>query len=116
MKKFSILMMVLAALTVFNGCQKDEQQVSVPQSQELTIETFQPTYDVGVKNGMLVFESKLAFDVTKLEIAGADRKAVDLWEQKLGIKTPASIFQAVVFAEDSVSNYYESLPEDEQAY
>lgn len=35
--------------------------------------------------------------------------------QKLGIKTPASIFQAVVFAEDSVSKYYESLPEDEQS-
>lgn len=58
----------------------------------------------------------MAFDVTKLEIAAANRKAVDLWEQSLGIKTPASIFNAVVFAEDSVSNYYESLPENEQEY
>jgi hypothetical protein len=116
MKNFSLLLMLLAVLTVFNGCQKDEQQVNVLQSKDLIIEAFKPTYDVGVKNGMLVFESKLAFDVTKLEIAGADRKAVDLWEQKLGIRTPASIFQAVVLAEDSISNYYESLPEDEQAY
>ena len=116
MKKLVLLAMVAVALTIFNGCQKDEQQVSDLKSQELIIEPFQPTYEVGVKNGMLVFESKLAFDVTKLEIAGADRKAVDLWEQKLGIKTPASIFQAIVFAEDSVSNYYESLQENEQAY
>ena len=116
MKNFSLLLMLLALLTVFNGCQKDDQQVSVLQSKELIIEAFKPTYDVGVKNGMLVFESKLAFDVTKLEIAGADRKAVDLWEQKLGIETPASIFQAVVFAEDSVSKYFESLPRSEQAY
>ena len=88
--------MLLAVLTVFNGCQKDEQQVNVLQSKDLIIEAFKPTYDVGVKNGMLVFESKLAFDVTKLEIAGADRKAVDLWEQKLGIK-PLQVFFKLLF-------------------
>lgn len=115
-KKIGLFVVMAVIIAAFGGCQKEEQQVSVLQSQELINETFQPTYEVGVKNGMLVFETKLAFDVTKLEIAGADRKAVDLWEQKLEIKTPASIFQAVVFAEDSVSNYYESLPESEQAY
>ncbi len=116
MKNLIVFAMVAMSLTIFNGCQKENQLVDDLQSPKQVIKIFQPTYEVGVKNGMLVFESKLAFDVTKLEIAGADRKAVDLWEQKLGIKTPASIFQAVVFAEDSVSKYYAGLPEDEQEY
>ena len=119
MKKLVVFAMVAMSLTIFSGCQKSDEPIDQcldAQIKEGFTMPYQPSYNVEVKDGMLVFESKLAFDVTKLEIAGADRKAVDLWEQKLGIKTPASVFHAVVFAEDSVSNYYEDLPEDEQAY
>ena len=118
MKKLVLLAMVATVLTIFSGCQKSDELINQSVDSKLKEEVakpFQPSYEVEVKDGMLVFESKMAFDVTKLEIATADRKAVDLWEQKLGIKTHASIFQAVVFAEDSVSNYYENLPEDQQA-
>ncbi|MBP8042468.1 MAG: hypothetical protein KAZ36_11225, partial [Bacteroidales bacterium] len=96
---------------IFNGCQKSiepiDQSVDAQLKEEVTM-PYHPSYNVEVKDGMLVFESKMAFDVTKLEIAAANREAVDLWEQSVGIKTPASVFYAVVFAEDSVSNYYES--------
>ncbi len=65
---------------------------------------------------MLSFESKFDFDVTKLEIAAADQNALNKWEQQVGITTPRQIFNQVVEAEDSVSNYYYSLPENEQEY
>jgi hypothetical protein len=119
MKKITVLMMAFLLLTIINGCQKNDEPIDKnvdAQLKEKVVKPYQPTYNVKINDGMLVFESKMAFDVTKLEIAAANRKAVDLWEQSLGIKTPASIFNAVVLAEDSISNYYESLPEDEQAY
>lgn len=81
MKNLIVFAMLAAALTIFNGCQKENQIVDDLRSPDKIIEIFQPTYEVEVKNGMLVFESKLAFDVTKLEIAGADRKTVDLWDK-----------------------------------
>ena len=120
MRKIYVLAFIAVGLSIFSACRKDESQVSQQvndlQTCEVVTKAFQPTNEIKVNNGMLVFESKMAFDVTKLEIANAERKDVDLWEKQLGIKTPARIFQAVVLAEDSVNNYYESLPENEQEY
>lgn len=81
-----------------------------------TMQAFQPTNKFIVENGMLSFESKHMFEATCREIAIADRKAVDLWEKSTGIKTPASIFYAVILAEDSISTYYMNLSEKEQEY
>jgi len=104
-------------LLVFNSCDKEDTINYTPDvGNELVLEVFQPTYKVEIQSGMLSFESKLAFDVTKLEIVSANRKSVDLWEQSLNIKTPANIFNKVILAEDSISNYYENLPENEQKY
>ena len=99
-------------LIVFIGCEKEKtinEIEKITESQFETVEAYQPTYNVEVINGILSFESKLAFDVTKLEIANVDRKSVDLWEQSIGIKTSANIFYEVVNTEDSISKHYESL-------
>jgi hypothetical protein len=114
----SLLIIVFSLiLLVFNSCDKEDTINYTPDvGNELVLEVFQPTYKVEVQNGMLSFESKLAFDVTKLEIVSANRKSVDLWEQRLNIKTPANIFNKVILAEDSISKYYENLPENEQKY
>lgn len=111
---------IIAIWTIFliQSCETDSISDSSKTDPILQIdhEEFIPSFDVNVINGMLSFESKLAFDVTKLEIATANRKAVNNWEKRLGIKTPANIFYEVMLAEDSISSYYENLPESEQEY
>jgi hypothetical protein len=118
MKKTSLLMMLLVTLTIFSGCEKEPTQSETIKKGETIndLEVFKPSNKVVVENGMLSFKSKIAFEVTKREIAMADRRSVDLWEKSLGIKTPASIFNAVILAEDSISNYFMGLPEKEQEY
>lgn len=109
---------IAVVLSVFNACQKEPTINGTIKKVEMkaVVKAFQPSNKVVVENGMFSFESKLAFDVTKQEIGLADRKAVDLWEQTLAIKTPASIFNAVILAEDSISSFFMSLPENEQEY
>lgn len=109
---------IAAVLTVFNGCSKEPSvNESTKKVDTNTIaKVFQPSNKVVVENGMLSFCSKQGFDVTNQEIAMSDRKSVDLWEKSLGIKTPASIFNSVIFAEDSISEYFKSLPINEQEY
>ncbi|MDP3915807.1 MAG: hypothetical protein Q8R96_18935, partial [Bacteroidota bacterium] len=118
MKKFTFMAVIAVVLTVFNGCQKEPNSNETKMKDEIiaNVKVFQPSNKIVVENGMLKFDSKVAFDVTKLEIAAAGRTAVDLWEKSLGIKTPGSIFNAVVLAEDSISDYFMSLPENEQEY
>jgi len=120
-KKYLLFSVVALSLTVvvFIGCEKENstnETKKVTEKMVDAVKAYQPSNEIKVINGMLAFESKIAFDVTKLEIANADRKSVDLWEKSIGIKTPASVFYAVVNAEDSISRYYESLPIKDQDY
>ncbi len=115
-KKFLLLSVLAFSLMLFFFIACDKENTINEIEKVAEVKAFQPTHNVVVTNGMLSFDSKLAFDVIKLEIASADRKSVDLWEQSIGIKTPASVFYAVVSAEDSISKYYESLPLEEQEY
>lgn len=111
-------MMLFVSLTIFSGCKKESTSNEPIKKNETMaiVDAFQPSNKVIVENGMLTFCSKLAFDVTKREIASAKRTSVNLWEKSLGIKTPESIFNEVVIAEDSISDYFMSLPESEQEY
>lgn len=102
----------LIALVVFTGCKKETQidQASNP------VVSFQPSSEVTVNHGMLVFKTKMDIDITMNEISASNRAAVDAWEEEMGIQTPANIFNRIIIAEDSVSKYYESLPLSEQEY
>ncbi len=111
----SALFIMLVSVVTFVACNKDEVKTATVKKNE-TSDIFIPTNKIEVINGMLVFESKMAYDVTKLEISNANRHSVDLWENKLGIKTQANIFNKVILSEDSISHYYKSLPVSEQEY
>jgi hypothetical protein len=118
MKKLMFMAVIALVLTVFNGCQKEPSINETIKKAEMKaiVKVFQPSNKVVVENGMLSFNSKQAFDATNHEISLADRKSVDLWEKLIGIKSPASIFNSVIFAEDSISEYFKSLPINEQEY
>lgn len=105
---FALLVVTIAIA----GCKKETHN----EQKNTEIAAFAPSAEIAVNNGMLVFKTKADMDVTMLEITASDRQAVDAWEQKMGIQTPASVFYKVVAAEDSVSKHYENLPQDEQDY
>jgi hypothetical protein len=96
----------------FAGCKKETSN----EQKNYDIADFMPSADIAVINGMLVFKTKADMDITMLELAAADRHAVDAWEQKIDIQTPASVFHKVVEAEDSVSKHYKNLSQSEQVY
>lgn len=102
-----------ASIIFFYGCEKNRSDIDLSESE---IAIFQPTQKIEIINGMLSFDSKLDFDVTKLEMGTADHAALNKWEEQIGIVTPRQIFHQVVLAEDSISNYYSSLPKMEQEY
>jgi len=120
MKRKNILPLIIISFVslIIQSCNNDSIPVpsEVAPVFEKNQEVFQPSYEIQVVNGMLSFDSKIAFDVTKLEIASSNRKAVDNWEKGLGIKTPASIFSKVLLAEDSINNHMKNLPKDEQEF
>jgi hypothetical protein len=109
--KQTLFALLIVAIAIA-GCKKETQN----EQKNTEIAAFAPSAEITVNNGMLVFKTKADMDVTMLEITASDRQAVDVWEQKMGIQTPASVFNKVVAAEDSVSNHYENLPQDEQDY
>ena len=84
MKKFGILMMTLAALTVFNGCQKQELT-----DRQLADEEVQPQVvvqpDVYVENGYLAFKNIEAVDSTILLLNKMTTSEKETWEN-LGFK------------------------------
>jgi hypothetical protein len=109
--------MLLTALVLMYGCQKDEQKDEAAINKDnTTFKAFKPSAEISLTNGMLVFETQEDLYATIAEMNSVNRQSLDLWEKQLGIQTPASIFNAVINAEDSISNYYESLPESEQSF
>jgi hypothetical protein len=109
--KQTLFALLIVAIAIA-GCKKETQN----EQKNTEIAAFAPSAEITVNNGMLVFKTKADMDVTMLEITASDRQAVDAWEQKMGIQTPASVFNKVVAAEDSVSKHYENLPQEEQNY
>lgn len=118
--KLKLYFIFLVLFIISLSCEKEELSENNIVSEALVSSEneeihFCPSYEVKVENGMLVFDSKIALDVTLNEILSADNKKVDEWYQEMGIETFFSIFNRVVQAEDSISDYLWSLPEKEQA-
>ena len=67
-----------------------------------------------VENGMLVFESRENMDLTIVELRSLSIEDFNQWEIQTGVSTIYGAFNAVIAAEDAISDYYESLPLDEQ--
>jgi len=67
-----------------------------------------------VENGMLVFESREDMDLTLVELRSLSMEDFNQWETQIEVNTIYGAFNAVIAAEDAISNYYESLPLNEQ--
>ncbi|MFA5816249.1 MAG: hypothetical protein WC865_11565 [Bacteroidales bacterium] len=71
---------------------------------------------LSTKNGMLLFNSFKELNKKANELNASNDEVLKKFESSMGIKTPAGMFRAVLFSEDSLSNYYFNLPVKEQDY
>ena len=89
MKKISVLVTMVLALTIFNGCQKDEL-VLIDEQSQLAIKP-----DVYVENGYLAFKNMEAMDSVKQMLEKMTAKEVEVWENKLGFKSAKTYFDPI---------------------
>jgi hypothetical protein len=111
MKRNRIFMLIGFALLIFS-CEKDLNKESSKSEMgaNISTEVFTPTEIITVKNGILWFDSQIAFDITKNEIAMANPLSLKQWTESLGIETYLTVFHEIILKEDSISNHYENLP------
>gem|GEM_PF-1280010 len=97
-------MMALVALTVFNGCQKEELT-----DRQLTDEEVQPQEvvqpDVYVENGYLAFKNMEAVDSVIRMFNGMTPKEFELWENQIDFKSARSEFEALFEEYENLKSY-----------
>jgi hypothetical protein len=118
MKRYLLLIAVVFAIISFNSCEGDRFNEANNTTKILEGNTIQfcPTYEVKEEDGMLVFDSKIAFDVTLVEILNSDPEMVDDWYTSIGVETFYKVFNQVVEAEEAIETFLFSLPQPEQEY
>jgi hypothetical protein len=89
MKKFRLLLMLLAVLTVFNGCQKDEPVLV----DEQPLEVVKP--DVYAENGYLVFKDINTVDSVIMILGGFNQIEKEAWERQFSYVSARSQFDAL---------------------
>ncbi len=96
MKKFIVLAIVVVALTIFNGCQKDEL-VLIDEQPQVVVKP-----DVYVENGYLAFKNMEAVDSVIQLMGKMTTTEKEAWEIKLGFKSARAEF-------DKLFNEYDKL-------
>ncbi len=91
MKKLIVLAMVAVALTIFNGCQKDELVGQLADEQPLAV--VKP--DVYVENGYLAFKDIGAIDSVIHLLGKMTSDEVKEWENKLGFTSAKTYFDPI---------------------
>ena len=101
MKNLIVLALVAVALTIFNGCQKDElvRQLADEQSQ-LAIKP-----DVYVENGYLAFKNMEAVDSVIQMLGKMTTKEKEVWETKMGFKSARADFDMLFNEYDKLESY-----------
>jgi len=95
--------MTAVALTIFNGCQKDEPGVSQLADEVQPQEVVQP--DVYVENGYLAFKNIEAVDSTILLLNKMTTSEKEAWENQLGFKSARAEFDALFEEYDKLPTY-----------
>ena len=105
MKNFIVIIILGVALTIFNGCQKEELTFNVPD-EELQ-EIISP--EVFVENDYLAFKNMEAVDsvVSLLSLMSENEKEV--WETQMGVKSARAKFQELYGLYDKLSSEQELL-------
>jgi hypothetical protein len=86
MKKLVLFAMVATVLTIFNGCQKDEQVLIDEQPQAVV------KHDVYVENGYLAFKNMEAVDSVIQMLGKMTTTEKETWESQIGLKSARSEF------------------------
>jgi hypothetical protein len=103
MKKFIVLAMVAVALTIFNGCQKDEL-VLIDEQSQLAIKP-----DVYVENGYLAFKNMEAVDSVIQLLGKMTKTEKEAWETQLGFKSARAEFDKLFDEYDKLESYQDFL-------
>ncbi|MFW5886607.1 MAG: hypothetical protein ACOCUL_02505, partial [Bacteroidota bacterium] len=99
------------ALTIFNGCQKDELGVSQQADNVQLQEVVQP--DVYSNDGFLVFSNQTKLSETLNSLMQMSEIERRTWENKHNFKSQLSIFHDIVDAEIKLDEPYEDMSEEE---
>ncbi len=103
MKKFRLLLMLLALLTAFNGCQKEEPVLIDNQLREVV----KP--DVYVENGYLVLKNMDVVDSVISLLNQMTRVEKESWEKHMGFKSARTEFDALFDEYEKLKSYEEFL-------
>jgi len=103
MKKFIVLAIVAVALTIFNGCQKDEL-VLIDEQPQVVVKP-----DVYVENGYLAFKNMEAVDSVIQMLGKMKRSEKEVWEQQIGLKSARAEFDKLFNEYDKLESYEEFL-------
>lgn len=103
---FLLFQMIFTACNT-NGIDEDEQDQTNTNEAEAV---------VYVKDNMFVFKDYEHINRELAKFSRLSNAEKNKWLKGYGIKTYGQVFRQVIDQEDSISNYYSSLPEEEQAY
>lgn len=101
----------LLILTGVFSCQREEFTADVAPAAEQMKSLDEA---LKVQNGLFVFASKEHLDRKLFELNQLTYEQYQKWEKSMGIETHRGAFERVALAEEQISDYYESLPPEEQ--
>jgi len=121
MKRILYLIAIAISVFSFNACERTElsetvNSVQTIEQSDLNVAQFCPSHNVKVENGMMIFDSKIAYDVTLIEILHSNPELVEEWYKSIGVETFYQVFNQVVKAENAIDSHLRSLSESEQEY
>ena len=105
MKNLFVFAIVAVALTIFNGCQKSDEQVLIDEVQPQAV--VKP--DVYVENGYLAFKNINAVDSVIQLLSKMSTAEKESWEQQIGLKSARSDFDALFDEYDKLESFNEFL-------
>ncbi len=108
MRKFLVFAIVAVALTIFNGCQKSDEQVLIGAQPQAVVKP-----DVYSKNGFLVFSNQQELSKTLNSLAQMTEKERKLWEGKHSFTSQMSMFHNIINAELKLDEPYENMSDEE---
>jgi hypothetical protein len=106
MKNLILIAMAAVALTIFNGCQKDEIEVRQLADEVQPQEVVQP--DVYVEDDYLIFKDIETYSKISDELDSMTEEEFSVWEKRLGFFSARSLLNEVytkLNEEESEENY-----------
>ncbi|MEE4198555.1 MAG: DUF4848 domain-containing protein, partial [Bacteroidales bacterium] len=107
MKNLILIAMTAVALTIFNGCQKDELGVSQLADEVQPQEVVQP--DVYVENGYLAFKDLNALDSLIKVLNTMTPDEINSWENSIGFISARTYYSPIFKESERISSFEEMV-------